>query len=51
MGKFLLEVNFRADASSRFNKDNRWGYFPGISAGWRISEENFMKEQKGGYNH
>lgn len=47
MGKFLLEVNFRADASSRFNKDNRWGYFPGISAGWRISEENFMKRTKG----
>lgn len=40
--KYLLELNFRADASSRFNKDNRWGYFPGVSAGWRISEESFM---------
>lgn len=46
MGKYLLEVNFRADASSRFNKENRWGYFPGISAGWRISEESFMEGTK-----
>lgn len=46
MGKYLLELNFRADASSRFNKDNRWGYFPGISAGWRISEERFMESAK-----
>lgn len=41
-GKYLFEVNFRADASSRFSPDNRWGYFPSVSAGWRISEESFM---------
>lgn len=41
-GKYLFEANLRADASSRFSKDNRWGYFPSLSAGWRISEENFM---------
>ncbi|MDR1371180.1 MAG: TonB-dependent receptor [Dysgonamonadaceae bacterium] len=41
-GKYLLEANFRADASSRFSPENRWGYFPSFSAGWRISEENFM---------
>lgn len=42
--KYLLEANFRADASSRFKKGNRWGYFPGFSAGWRIAEEDFMKD-------
>lgn len=42
MGKYLFEANFRADASSRFSPDNRWGYFPSVSAGWRISEEAFM---------
>ena len=41
--KYLLEANLRADGSSRFQKDNRWGYFPSFSAAWRISEENFMK--------
>ena len=42
--KYLFEVNFRADASSRFKAENRWGYFPGFSAGWRLSEENFIKD-------
>lgn len=43
MDRYLFEVNMRADASSRFHKDHRWGYFPSFSLGWRISEENFMK--------
>lgn len=42
--KYLFEANFRADASSRFRKENRWGYFPGFSAGWRLIEENFIKD-------
>lgn len=42
MDRYLFEVNMRADASSRFHKDHRWGYFPSFSVGWRISEENFM---------
>lgn len=42
-GKYLLTANFRADASDRFVKDNRWGYFPSINAGWRITEEDFIK--------
>lgn len=46
MGKYLAEANFRADASSRFSPDNRWGYFPSVSAGWRISEESFMEGAK-----
>lgn len=43
--KYLFEANFRADASSRFSKKNRWGIFPSFSAGWRITEEEFMKDQ------
>ncbi|WP_057937436.1 SusC/RagA family TonB-linked outer membrane protein [Algoriphagus resistens] len=42
--KYLMSASFRADASSRFGPNNRWGYFPSISAGWRINEENFMKD-------
>lgn len=42
--KYLLEANLRADGSSKFAPDKRWGYFPSVSAGWRISEENFMRE-------
>lgn len=43
--KYLFEFNLRADASSRFKKENRWGFFPGLSLGWRLSEEPFMKDQ------
>ena len=42
-GKYLAEVNFRYDGSSRFHRDSRWGLFPSFSAGWRISEEDFLK--------
>jgi TonB-linked SusC/RagA family outer membrane protein len=44
--RYLFEANFRADASSRFAKDNRWGYFPSFSAAWRISEEPFAENLK-----
>jgi len=44
-GRFLFTGNFRADASSVFSSENRWGYFPGVSAGWVISKENFMRGQ------
>lgn len=40
--RYLLEANLRADGSSKFAPGHRWGYFPSISAGWRISEERFM---------
>ncbi|MDX1718665.1 MAG: TonB-dependent receptor [Salegentibacter mishustinae] len=40
--KYLLTANFRADGSSNFGPENRWGYFPSFSLGWRISQENFM---------
>lgn len=41
--RYLLEANVRADGSSRFARGNRFGFFPSFSAGWRISEEPFMK--------
>lgn len=44
--RYLFEANFRADASSRFPKDSRWGYFPAVSAGWRISQESFMENTR-----
>ncbi len=43
-GKYLFEANIRRDASSRFPEATRWGTFPAFSAGWRISEEKFMKK-------
>lgn len=42
-GKYLLEGSMRYDGSSKFAEDKRWGLFPSFSAGWRISEEPFMK--------
>jgi len=50
-GKYLFEANLRADGSSRFSKDNRWGYFPSFSAGWRISEEPFWNGLKQGIDY
>ena len=44
--RYLFTVNFRRDGSSRFARDVRWGNFPGVSAGWRLSNENFWKESK-----
>lgn len=41
--RYLFEANLRYDASSKFNRDNRWGAFPSFSGAWRVSEENFMK--------
>lgn len=40
--KYMVNATFRADASSKFDKDNRYGYFPSVSAGWTFSEESFM---------
>lgn len=41
--KYLLTANFRADGSSSFGPNEKWGYFPSFSAGWRISQEQFMQ--------
>ncbi len=43
-GRYMVDFSFRYDASSRYPKNGRWGFFPAVSAGWRISEEAFMKE-------
>jgi TonB-linked SusC/RagA family outer membrane protein len=42
-GKYLLAASYRSDASSRFGANNRWGNFPSVAAGWRISEESLMQ--------
>jgi TonB-linked SusC/RagA family outer membrane protein len=44
LNKYLFEANARIDGSSRFPSDNRYGIFPSFSAGWRISEEDFIKD-------
>jgi len=41
--KYYLELTARADGSSRFGENNRWGYFPAAGLAWRINEENFLK--------
>ena len=43
-GKYMAEVAMRADASGEYPPEGRWGYFPSVSAGWRISEESFIKD-------
>jgi TonB-linked SusC/RagA family outer membrane protein len=42
--KYLLEATLRADGTSRFAPDSRWGYFPGVNVTWRAGEESFVKE-------
>lgn len=42
-GKYLFTASVRRDGSSRFGSNNRWGTFPSVSAGWVISDENFLK--------
>ncbi|GGH03714.1 SusC/RagA family TonB-linked outer membrane protein [Parapedobacter pyrenivorans] len=44
VGKYLLEVAARYDGSYRYHPDRRWGLFPVVSAGWRVSEERFFKD-------
>lgn len=42
LGRYLLSATFRADGSSKFLGNNRWGYFPSAAFAWKLSEENFM---------
>jgi TonB-linked SusC/RagA family outer membrane protein len=44
--KYLFTATFRSDGSSRFGKSNRFAFFPSFAGGWRISEEDFLKENK-----
>ena len=44
--KYILSGTMRADASSKFSQDNRWGYFPSVGLTWRVIGENFLKDSK-----
>ncbi len=44
LDKYLFTASIRADGSSKFGKNNKWGYFPAVSAAWRLGEEEFIKE-------
>lgn len=41
--RYMLELNMRADGASRFPSDQRWGYFPSVSAGWNVAQEKFWE--------
>lgn len=41
--RYMINATMRADGSSKFAKGHRWGYFPSVSAGWTLTEEDFMK--------
>ena len=43
-GKYIFTATFRADGSSKFGKNNKWGYFPAVSAAWRMGEEKFISD-------
>ena len=42
--KYLISASFRRDGSSRFSEDNRIGYFPGVSVGWKLMNEEFLEK-------
>ena len=50
MDRYLFTFTLRDDASSRFAKDNRWGLFPSLALGWRISEEPVFEDVRGWWN-
>ena len=43
LDRYLFQANMRADGSSKFSKQNRWGIFPSVSVGWKFSSEPFMQ--------
>jgi TonB-linked SusC/RagA family outer membrane protein len=45
MGKYLITATYRADGTSKFQGNNKWGYFPAAAVAWRVTEESFMKSQ------
>lgn len=42
--KYFLSLSMRADASSKFGKNNKWGYFPSVGIGWQVKEEKFIRD-------
>lgn len=47
----MATVIMRADGSSNFARGHRWGYFPSVSAGWNVTEEEFMEDAKSVLNY
>ena len=45
LDRYLFTASLRADGSSRFSRDNRWGYFPSVALGWNVAQEPFMSRQ------
>lgn len=45
-GKYLFNVSLRADGSSRFGAERKWGYFPAVGTAWRIKQEDFLKNNE-----
>ena len=45
-GKYFATTSYRADGASKFSKGNKWGYFPSAALAWRISEEDFLKDNR-----
>ncbi len=45
MDRYLLTVSYRADGTSKFQGNNKWGYFPAAALAWRVTEESFLKNQ------
>jgi TonB-linked SusC/RagA family outer membrane protein len=45
LDRYLFTVSFRADGSDKFGANNKWGYFPSAAFAWKVSDENFMKNQ------
>ncbi|ANQ52562.1 TonB-dependent receptor [Flammeovirga sp. MY04] len=45
-GKYLVTASLRADGSSKFSNNNKWGYFPSLGIGWVVSDENFMSDAR-----
>lgn len=44
--RYMITATLRSDASSRFNPNNRWGIFPSVALGWRINQENWLKDSE-----
>ena len=44
LNRYMITATFRADGSSRFHKDHRWGFFPSVALGWKIKEEAFLRD-------
>ena len=45
-GRYMISASIRGDGSSRFAPNTRWGYFPAVSVGWRISDESFLRNAR-----